>query len=278
MSKLSDLLRVFDGAHLPSPQKQHQLILITSTLATNSSWVLQHFVRASLTPHPTAIPGTERVQLKRPVIFVSFVHDVDFHVRCFRKAGMDLDALIAQKLFIYFDGVTRLFNSSPDVHNPSIYLQSAYKSTWLSQIQSAILQLEVEEILPTVVFEGLDLLHALGIMSARESLQFVHDLQEVKHSGILIASSHSNEIMLAGTSTLAVEQNTYLLSLVRRAVAVFSIRPLSTGMAEDVTGTIRITNGGQPCERRGHVDQGEFHYFIGEGNSGGVKVFEKGHG
>ncbi|KAK9240881.1 hypothetical protein V1525DRAFT_394180 [Lipomyces kononenkoae] len=277
MSKLPDLLRVFDGTHLPLPRNKHQLVLITSALATNSSWLLQHFVRASLAQQRNSITGIEKVQQKRPVIFVSLIDDVEFHRRCFMKAGIDLDALIAQKLFIYVDGFTKLFGPSPDLSNSLVvYLQSADKATWLSQIRSVILQLEAGDILPTLVLEGLDVLHALGIMSAKEILRFVHDLQEL--SGVLIASSYSSDIMLTGMSTLAVEQNAYLLSLIRRAVAVFSIRPLSTGMAGDVTGTIRITNGGQPCDGQGNVDQGEFHYFVGEGKSGGVKVFEKGHG
>ncbi|KAK9359085.1 hypothetical protein V1504DRAFT_240199 [Lipomyces starkeyi] len=276
MSKLPDLLRVFDGAHLPQSRNHPQLILITSALSTSSSWLLQHFVRASITNQPGSLYETDRVPQKRPVVFVSFSHDIEFHIRCFRKAGIDLNAFITQKLFIYVDGFTKLFVASPNEAKSVVYLQSANKSAWLKQILSAIVELKAGDLSPTLIFEGLDILHALGIMSVDEILRFVQDMQE--HSGISIISSNSADRMLTGMSTLAREQKACLHALVRRAVAVFSIRPLSTGMAEDVTGAIRITNGGQPCDGRGIVEEGEFHYFLADGNVGSVKVFEKGHG
>ncbi|KAK9246494.1 hypothetical protein V1506DRAFT_535290 [Lipomyces tetrasporus] len=274
MSKLPDLLRVFDGAHLPPSRTYPQLILVTSALSTNSSWLLQHFVRASIANQHGSLYGSDSLAQKRPVVFVSFMHDLEFHARCFRKTGLDLNAIITEKRFIYVDGFTQLFVATPPETNSMVYLQSANKSTWLDQVRSAILEAKAGGISPTLIFEGLDSLHALGIMTAKEILRFVNNLQE--DSGISIISAYSADRMLDGMSTLAQEQTTYLFSLVRRAVAVFSVRSLSTGMAEDVTGAIRITKGGQPCEAREIVDENEFHYFLGDGNIGGVKVFEKG--
>ncbi|KAK9326379.1 hypothetical protein V1517DRAFT_311601 [Lipomyces orientalis] len=275
MSKLPDLLRVFDGAHLPLSKTYPQLILVTSALSTSGSWILQHFVRASVANQQGSPYGSDSLEQKRPVVFVSFLHDLEFHARCFRKAGLDLNAIITAKQFIYVDGFTRLFVATPAETNSMVYLQSANKSTWLYQIRSAILEAKAGGISPTLIFEGLDSLHALGIMTAKEILRFVADLQE--DSAISIISAYSVDRMLDGMSTLAQEQTAYLFSLARRAVAVFSLRPLSTGMAEDVTGAMRITNGGQPCDAREIVDENEFHYFLGDGNVGGVKVFEKGH-
>lgn len=57
-------------------------------------------------------------------------------------------------------------------------------------------------------------------------------------------SSDHNLIHADQETDLTKNQSVLLTSLLHRAYAVISLRPLQTGMAKDVDGVIRITRGG----------------------------------
>jgi elongator complex protein 6 len=96
----------------------------------------------------------------------------------------------------------------------------------------------------------------------------------------LFQKVHSSIVTLAADEALISTQATSLekkhaafaLSLAHEAEMIISLRMLDTGTARDVSGVLRITNGGGST---GHVaDERELLYFVG--GDGGVRVFERG--
>lgn len=83
----------------------------------------------------------------------------------------------------------------------------------------------------------------------------------------------ADEPLVALQSTsLEKEQAAFALSLAHEADMVMSLRMLDTGTARDVSGVLRVTNGGSAS---GAVaEERELLYFVGA--DGGVRVFERG--
>ncbi|KAK9381154.1 uncharacterized protein V2V93DRAFT_368464 [Kockiozyma suomiensis] len=289
MSKLPDLLRVFDGAYLPpsatasNTDGVSHLLTVTASVSTNPSWLLQHFARASIGSFETLGRGDKNVETpaeKAPVMYISFLQDLEFYKRSLKKAGVDIGLLIHQKQFVFVDGFSNLFGEILSKRDSlaSLYLQSKKSAHWPAQIENLVSELGTSHgAKPLIIVEGFEILHALGVLSPADILRLVRDLQEL--SGILVVCVSSSDAILKGPTTLATGQEELFVSLIHRSLAVFAIRPLDSGIAEDVTGTIRITRGGQPAEDGGShvIEEGEYHYFVGDGNLSGVRVFEKGH-
>ncbi|KAK7205073.1 hypothetical protein BZA70DRAFT_172495 [Myxozyma melibiosi] len=302
MSISSDLLRVFDGKYLPVPAASpdqgddSQLLLITASLETNASWLLQHFARSCIGNSTGRSIGRRADSLggggetgaggdrhwRAPVVFLSFVQEFQFYARSFKKTGVDVSSLIQKKSFLYIDGFSKLVCDLPPAaaseSRPELYLRAENKDKWIQQIANAVAGLsKTTSYRPMVIVEGIEMLHVLGIWPVQEILDFVSDLQEI--AGISVISVSGSNAVLRGATSLSQGQEALFFSLLNRASAVFSIRSLDSGYAKDVTGVIRITKGGQPSGdgKAPSIDEGEYHYFVGEGNLSGVRVFEKGH-
>ncbi len=79
-------------------------------------------------------------------------------------------------------------------------------------------------------------------------------------------------LILAQTTMLEKQHAALALSLAHEANMVISLRMLDTGVANDVSGVMRITRGGAASEAE--VEEHEYLYFVG--GDGGAKVFERG--
>lgn len=102
MSKLPDLLRVFDGAYLPpsatasNTDGVSHLLTVTASVSTNPSWLLQHFARASIGSFETLGRGDKNVETpaeKAPVMYISFLQDLEFYKRSLKKAVSKLSMI-----------------------------------------------------------------------------------------------------------------------------------------------------------------------------------------
>lgn len=62
------------------------------------------------------------------------------------------------------------------------------------------------------------------------------------------------------------------MSLAHQARSIMSVRGLDTGVARDVSGVLRISNGAGES-MKGDVDERECLYYVG--SDGVVKVFER---
>lgn len=90
---------------------------------------------------------------------------------------------------------------------------------------------------------------------------------------------HATVLTLAADEPLVTLQQTplenkhagFLLGLAHQADIVMGLRLLDTGTARDVSGVLRITNGGAVGDK---IEERECLYFVA--GDGGVRVFERG--
>ncbi|KAK9457143.1 hypothetical protein V1511DRAFT_485755 [Dipodascopsis uninucleata] len=279
MSSLPVLLQLFDGCYLPgrkdslvpkSYSDTKKLILVTGTQCTNPSWLLQSFVRASLIAERT--PSS--LDISRNVVFVSFEQDYHFHLECFKKSRLNISEQLSDS-FVFIDGVQSIFSESQTTEKTE--LAESQQAQWITQIKSHLQRLSANGMPPaTLVIEGIDNLLYLGIMrSERDVLMFVSRLREDAGTTIVSLNVLSQK-SLENSGDLEHIHNRSIEGFYRMAHAVYSLRPLPTGRAHDITGLLRLVRGGQPLDIS--FDTGEYQYFVGDGNLSSASVFVKGHG
>ena len=147
---------------------------------------------------------------------------------------------------------------------------------------------------PFLLIDGLDLLLAATAATPCEMLDTVMEWREVgvypktpsgglclqnkQHALATIITASADQPLLQSPSTpLEKDHAAFVTSLAQQAYFVASLRPLSTGVAKDVSGVIRITRGAEADELENEgstVEERELLYHVqGDGN---VRVFERG--
>ncbi|KAK9475832.1 hypothetical protein V1514DRAFT_370194 [Lipomyces japonicus] len=277
MTLVPDKLRVFNGSQFILPQinqnNSSHLILVTESKATSASWLLQHYIKAGLSSSPHVSDSNDH----RKIVLVSFLQDQHFHFNCLRKYGIDLTA--KKSSFSFVDGISNFFSDGDNKANglTTLYLRASRSSSWSEQLTNVLRDLSTDESKPLLIIEGIDVLIPLQVLSASDILNFIFDLYK-SSSTIVVSMRHSPDLQNTFTQ-IGAQHGNLLSSLQRQSHAVISLRPLITGAAEDVTGLIRIVRGGAAVQTpQFDVTVDEFHYFVGEGNLSGVKIFEKGRG
>ena len=127
-----------------------------------------------------------------------------------------------------------------------------------------------------LVLDGLDFLLAATACRVQQLLDLIYDLRDgVDH---MVITAHADAPLLQVNNTpLEASNSAFTMSIAHTARLVMSVKPLDTGGAEDVSGVLRITAGG---DRPAHFTEGErsmgreLLYFVGA--DGGAKVFERG--
>lgn len=110
---------------------------------------------------------------------------------------------------------------------------------------------------PSVVtLEHPDFLIAAGTHAAPELVAAIHALLE--HCTVLVVLQVNQT--LAGPAYGANEVCRFVTNLLRQADLVLTLRPLSTGRADDVTGLLRVAAGQKAL---GQVEEAEYTYRIG---------------
>jgi elongator complex protein 6 len=94
-------------------------------------------------------------------------------------------------------------------------------------------------------------------------------------------ASNSSASELQRATPLEEEHAAFLIATAHRARMVMQLRNLDTGVAKDVSGILRISQGGEGTDDGHTRDEGENHwepkevlYFVQR--DAGVKVFERG--
>ncbi|KAK9462265.1 uncharacterized protein V1516DRAFT_611912, partial [Lipomyces oligophaga] len=241
------------------------LLTVTTTQATSSTWLLEHFIKVGLNSEPEEL-----------VMFLSFTHDLQFHAEGLKKVGIDIHRPRHLGLFTYIDGCSKLFDTSyGDSRKPGLaHFLSKDIHLWFSLFDRMATHMQFNHKWtrkPIVIVEGMDVLHALNVLSAVDILRFIMDLQE--HSKTCVVSVSGDLSFLQGSTPLADSQFNLISSLINRSNAVFALRPLDSGHAHDVTGTLRISRGGA-VNSGSQVDETELQYFIGHGNTS-VRLFRR---
>lgn len=127
-----------------------------------------------------------------------------------------------------------------------------------------------------LVLDGLDLLLAATACRVQGILDMIYGLREMTDH-IIITSHADGPLLHANNTPLESSHSALTMSLAHSASLMMSVKELDTGGAEDVTGVLRITTGGDYIEdrREGEATVGkELLYFVAV--DGSAKVFERG--
>jgi len=150
------------------------------------------------------------------------------------------------------------------------------KNNQLQPIQNAIEQAikgcSTSATKPLTILLNPDFLLAAAELHPTQLLDFIQDIQAL--SSCLITHVQSDSVLSSphSMSTLETNHTTTVTSLAHMAHAVLALRLLDTGVAKDVSGVVRVTNGGCSEEQ---VEERERLYFVTDTNT---KIFARGEG
>lgn len=203
-----------------------------------------------------------------------------------RRKSLDLLALAKSNRFAYVDGLTHAgfeTTSSP----PATRLKSLVLEDLMDTITQA-LRASISHVAnheghaagSTVIVDGLDFLLASqpGIDAMRLQ-QFVGNILAMSRSVIISCSADSPLLHNrdASASPLEGEHAAFITSAAHQARLVLQLRGLDTGAARDVTGVLRVSNGGNYGDGQDITtvpDEGEWLYQCK--GDGSVRVWARG--
>ena len=130
-----------------------------------------------------------------------------------------------------------------------------------------------------LILDGLDFLLAATAYPVEDLLDMIDKLRGHAMSTVITGNTDSPLLQTyASSNPLEKAHAAFVMSLAHQAKIVMSVRELDTGGATDVSGVLRITNGGDKQWEEGHrpkvVEEKECLYFVG--GDGSVRVFERG--
>ena len=228
------------------------LTLITGTLGASPSWVILGFL-AAVTDGASRSQSIDAVAaasapISNSVALTSWLHDPAF----WRESG--------RKLPINFSKINLLNYLNEPLPASLAVLAKEINSSIPSTVAPAS---------TTLIVDGLDFLLASTSHTAQELLGLLSSLRQSFGRVIITAQADAPFLHVQGTP-LEVSHAAFVTSLAHQAETVMSLRELETGAAKDVSGILRVTQGGQGDD----VEQNECLYLVEGG--GTVKVVEKG--
>jgi elongator complex protein 6 len=245
MAQNQDLVLFSDNSIIP---EINFCSLITHTQGTSPSWLVDVLIENGL--YNTCAINHEKKQrktAKADVMFISLLHDSKFYD--LKRIGVELGEV---KEFHFVDLFTDLFTKVTDVESVSeIFDQLA------SQLSSYTNKDKV------VLIEGIEFLLASTAISSTQLLNQIIKLQK-KSTALFIVSSADKELIDVKVNNVQLPEfktNDFLLRFIHRSHLVISLRPLDTGRAKDVTGTLTISRGALPLSNI-QVLEKEYLFFV----------------
>ncbi|KAH8884281.1 hypothetical protein GQ53DRAFT_797885 [Thozetella sp. PMI_491] len=132
-------------------------------------------------------------------------------------------------------------------------------------------QTQLEDTKVFLVIDQLDLLLAATGATVLALQDMMLDLREKVHATVLTLAA-DEPLVIPQTTVVEKEHASLVLSMAHESEMVVSLRLLDTGTAKDVSGVMRVSQGGQDSGRA--IEETEYLYHVG--GDGGVRVFERG--
>ncbi|EDO17350.1 hypothetical protein Kpol_1060p2 [Vanderwaltozyma polyspora DSM 70294] len=233
----------------------NDMILVTHTAATLPTWLVNALVETkvlgapfSLKTDSTPSSNAQKSSRNDPLITIaSFVHNADYFDKNLSKLKIGKNDYKMVDLFTDF-----VVNN---IGKPKDKIISDILGSFLVDTGSTIV-LEQPEILLSLIE---------GLTSDELSLWFITPL--MKKCGLLIVVT-STELYFNNTPYESTQDKNILdhsrftAACTYKSLAVLNLKPLETGRAKDVTGTLRITRGGAHDSHPNiHVVENEFLYL-----------------
>ncbi|CCE61640.1 hypothetical protein TPHA_0A05660 [Tetrapisispora phaffii CBS 4417] len=213
----------------------HDLILVTHSEATSPTWLLNALVETIVFGVPYSLKAeanSSQHQVgkssSRNVSLCSFVHDLKFVENSLMKLKIDVN----QCTFI--DCMTNFI-----VNN-------------IGKSNEVTLKTLVEKFPTntngTIFLEQPELLLSLLDDLTSDQLQKMFIIPLMKKCGLLIIASNTGLVAIDEDHIAAkelTEFKRFFISNMHKALVIMNLKPLDTGRAKDITGTLRITRGGK---------------------------------
>lgn len=238
--------------------EHHNIIFLTHRLGTSSSWLINALVEANILGTPYSLnesssaattktgARSSRDSVKTPVAIASFIHEATHFGASLNK--LNIDSSRFEILDLLTDFVARNLGKPSD------------------KILSELLQ-RFAACSGTILLEQPELLMSLFCISSDElHLKFITPLAK-KCSLLVIVSSvegFDNEFpeSSGGFQRDIIEFTKFPITCFHKSIALLSLKPLDTGRAKDVTGTLRIIRGGASAKHLPiHVVENEYLYY-----------------
>lgn len=218
---------------------ENAVSLVTSTYEIMPTWLV-HSLLSLILGRKTKGP--------EHVVLISFLDRSQLYNRALLKTGIDLN---------------RKKVAAPGSAAPFTHVDlSKLLTEDLAVIQSTIEKnIKSAPESTCILFENPDLLLPLG-RSSEAVLEFASSLQK-RASNIFFFCQADDELLVDSpvvTNSLEARQNGLLLGLLYRSQLSLAVRPLSTGRANDVTGTLIISKG--PLCTDDSVQEDSYQYLV----------------
>jgi elongator complex protein 6 len=212
--------------------------VISHIQGTSPGWLVNILVENAL--FGTCVINHDNSQAKIPkadVVLISFLQDFKFYERDLKRNGVEVKDL---KNFHFIDCFTDLFNKIGDV---------ASIDKLFTQISAQVSHIHSNS--KVIIIEGIEFLLSATNITSIQLLNQINKLHKLS-SSLLIVSAVDKELIdtqgYADKSTPEFKTLDFLIRLLHRAQLNVSLRPLETGRANDITGTLTISKGTIPYE------------------------------
>lgn len=218
----------------------HHLITITASPFTSPTWLINSLVESQILGRPYSLNSdSSAVQgHSRPVTVGSFVHEPQLFHNALGKLK------VSPQKYKVVDLVTDLVAKS--LGKPKNRLYNDILQQFPLQAQSVIVLEQPELLLSLLEGSTSDEIHS----------QLIAPLMK-RCSVLILATNIYNDG--EDTTRDSLELSRFTLGCIYKSIAIMSLRPLETGRASDVTGTLRITRGG--VRSPVHVVENEYLYL-----------------
>ncbi|QLL30206.1 hypothetical protein HG536_0A00230 [Torulaspora globosa] len=224
----------------------HNLITITSSPSNSPFWLINALVESKITGSPHSLSGASQpaphgTSSDLPVTIGSFIHNGRQFTDVLKKLKIDANSYRVVDLLTDF--------VAKNIGKPRAKVLSELLDAF-TEAPSSMIVLEQPEILLTL----LD-----GLTSDELHRKFILPL--MTKCGILLISTNIC-YSLDGDNRDSVQFARFASGCLYKSIAVLSLRPLETGRATDVTGSLRITRGGTSSTQIScHVVENEYLYL-----------------
>lgn len=171
----------------------------------------------------------KRLGRHEKVTLITTINDEEFYIEALRRQGIKLQALPNVR-------VVSLLGKPADN-----LLQYADKDT-------------------VVILENPDLWTASGSMDVQDVAKTIFGLQQASKAVLCLIQADKPLLEAADSSLLTTNHTNLGIQLLHQTDYIITLRPLPTGRADDVTGTLHVSRGARSSDVA--VEEREYLYFI----------------
>lgn len=289
---IQDLSFFTNSGLFPIDQSSHSLNFVTCTQETSPFWLIRTLLASSLSQTKQASQeDSGKPEKPTHVVLVS----------CFDRLSMYSRSLLRQR--IQFPTSNNPSSSNFSYVNLSKYLLPQPLSSSENLLTKILNDIKAHIPIKSskntlLIFESPDFLLSLFDSNTQDNtesgvnsvslLRLISSIEKLVNTmyvftngdeEFLASSSSYQSSQTAGISMFGLpqtvesleypnEHTSFLSGLAHKSTALISMRPLSTGRADDVTGTLTIAQG--PRARPGQINSQSYHYYVNDDN---IKIF-----